>query len=110
MGENMNINESGNMGNNELIKAGKLLVKAGELGMDVSGYGALDVNATSGYVYLWVEDYNFTLFVDLQGKIKALYSCPVDGEETIKERVYSLQDVSMWASKMAKASEAKDAA
>lgn len=106
----MNINESGNMGNNELIKAGKLLVKAGELGMDVSGYGALDVNTTSGYVYLWTEDYNFTLFVDLQGNVKALYSCPIDGEETIKDTVSSITGLEKWADKMAKASEAKEAA
>lgn len=107
----MNINESGTMTANELTKAGKLLTKAGALGMDTSGYGSLDVNKTSGYVYLWLEDYNFTIFIAPSGSaVKALYSCPYDGEESIKERIYSLQDLEMWADKRAKESEEKETA
>jgi hypothetical protein len=100
---------NGNMNSNDLAKAGKLLAFGGEIGMDLSGYGILDVNLASGNVYMWLEDYNFCLFIGLGSpSIKARYSCPIDGEESIKERVYSLQDVEMWSSKRAKESEAKE--
>ena len=62
--------------------AGRLLVLAADLGMDVGGYGELGYNNTFGNTYLWLEDYQFTLFIsDFDDTIKALYSCFVDGEE-----------------------------
>jgi len=68
--------------NNELRKAGLLLIKAAELGMDCSGYGQLDVNYNSGNVYLWLEDYQFTLYISLgSDSVWAVWSNPYDGEE-----------------------------
>ena len=100
---------NGNMNSVDLAKAGKLLAFGGKIGMDLSGYGMLDVNIRSGNVYMWLEDYNFTLLIGLgSAQIKACYSCPVDGSEDTKERIYSLQDVEKWAAKHAKESEAKE--
>ena len=77
---------SKNLGSYQLEKVGALLVRAGKLGMDVSGYGCADENPNSGYVYLWLEDYNFTLYIDiLWSGIFAMYTNSEDGEETEME-------------------------
>lgn len=84
---------------NELRKIGMLIVKASELGMDVSGYGCADVNKWSGNVYLWLEDYQFTLFIGLgSDDIYALWSNPEDGEEIeVKVDNMRLIDLDNWA-------------
>ena len=73
----------------ELQKAGYLLTEAGKMGMDVSGYGMLDLNMNSGNVYLWLEDYDFTLYMPIscelqESNIWVLWTNPEDGEETEK--------------------------
>lgn len=95
--------------NNEISKAGRLLTKAVSYGMDVTGYGALDFNKNSGNVYLWLEDYQFTLFIDLSGTMRACYSCPYDGEEVIRavSAGTSLLALETWAEKLAKKSDKK---
>lgn len=72
-----------NLCSNATRKIALLITKASELGMDVSGYGFADENPNSGYVYLWLEDYPFTLFIRPCGddKIEASWSDPYDGEE-----------------------------
>ena len=78
----MQINEK--LGNNAYRKIAKILTKAADLGMDLSGYGEASENQNSGYVYLWLEDYNFTLFISLgSDEVQAVWSNPIDGEETI---------------------------
>ena len=57
------------------------------LNMDTSGYGELSVNQNSGYTYLWLEDYNFTLFMPINCKLQindvyVLYSDLDTGIET----------------------------
>ncbi len=54
---------SNKMSNNETRKAALLITEASRLGRDVSGYGMCDVNSSSGNVYLWLEDYQVTLFI-----------------------------------------------
>lgn len=54
-----------NMGSWSLQKAGYLLVVAGNLNMELDGSGVVDVNENSGYVYLWLEDYSFTLYMPI---------------------------------------------
>jgi hypothetical protein len=51
--------------------------------MDVSGYGFADENKNSGNVYLWLEDYPFTLYIgsSCDEEIMALWSNPEDGGE-----------------------------
>jgi len=77
----MQINE--NLGNHAYRKIAKLLTKATDLGMDLSGYGEASENQNSGYVYLWLEDYPFTLFISLGAdEVQALWVSPDNGEET----------------------------
>lgn len=79
----MEINNK-NLCSNELRKIALLMTKASDLGMDLSGYGFADVNNNSGYTYLWLEDYPFTLFIGLgSDEVWACWSNPEDGEETV---------------------------
>jgi hypothetical protein len=78
-----------NMCNNEVRKAGLLLVAASELEMDVSGYGELAVNQNNGNVYLLLEDYSFSLYIDLgSDRIIACWMSSEDG----REEFYPLED------------------
>lgn len=86
--------------NNELRKIGLLIAKAGDLGMDLSYYGVAGVNSSSGNTYLWIEDYPFTLFIDLSGDdiIQACWSNFNNGdEEIINVENKSLYDLERWA-------------
>lgn len=96
---------------NAMRKVALLITKASDLGMDISGYGFADENPNSGYVYLWLEDYSFTLFIDLgSDDIKAIWSSPNDGEEIeIKVGNMSLYDLELWAEELAKNDEVKNA-
>jgi hypothetical protein len=92
----MQINE--NLCNNAYRKIAKILTKAADLGMDLSGYGEASENTTSGHVYLWLEDYPFTLFISLgSDEVQALWSDPENGEETeIEVGSMSLDDLIEW--------------
>lgn len=87
-----------NLSSNPMRKIGLLITKASDLGMDVSGYGFADENPNSGYVYLWLEDYSFTLFIDLgSDDIQAIWSNPYDGQEVeITVGNMSLFDLEEW--------------
>lgn len=89
-----------NMCSNEVRKAGLLLTKAAELGMDATGYGELGVNPNSGNVYLWLEDYPFTLYIGLgSDRIIALWTSSEDGaeEEYPLENCTSLDTLNDWS-------------
>lgn len=43
---------------------------AERLGMDTSGYGEMSVNPNSGNVYLWLENYPFTLAMPIHCDLK----------------------------------------
>lgn len=88
------------LGNNAYRKIAKILTKASDLGMDLSGYGEANENTTSGHVYLYLEDYNFTLFISLgSDEVQALWFSSVDGEEIeIEVGEMSLSDLETWAS------------
>ena len=89
-----------NLCNNAMRKIGLLLTVASNLGMDCSGYGFADENKNSGNVYLWLEDYPFTLFIGLgSDNVYASWSNPEDGEEVeIDVDGMSLDDLYDWAS------------
>lgn len=95
---------------NEYVKAGRLITKAGQLGMNLAGYGSLDINLSSGNVYLWLEDYPFVLYIDLGNNLNALYSCYYDGEETIKgvNSRTTLAGLESWCARLQKQSEKKE--
>ena len=79
------------------------MTKASDLGMDISGYGFADVNNNSGYTYLWLEDYPFTLFIGLGSvDIWALWSNREDGEETVTNVIdeMSLDNLYDWVSEL----------
>lgn len=88
-----------NLGSNATRKIALLISKASELGMDVSGYGFADENNNSGSVYLWLEDYPFTLYIGLgSDEIFANWSNPNDGEEEdIEVTGRSLDNLITWA-------------
>lgn len=76
------------MGVWEQKKAMYLLSVALDLGMEINDrtYGELSVNKNSGYVYLWLEDYPFCLYMPISCELNrdhvyASYSDPNDGEE-----------------------------
>lgn len=100
----------GNLGNNATRKIGLLITKASELGMDVSGYGEASENPTSGYVYLWLEDYPFTLFMRPCGDdtIEAGWTNWNDGEEVeIDVDNMTLSELEQWAGELGKAADEK---
>ena len=72
-----------NLSSNALRKVALLITKAADIEMVLSGYGQAAENPRSGYVYLWLEDYPFTLFIDLGGsdRIRAMWTDPETGEE-----------------------------
>ena len=88
-----------NLCSNATRKIGLLITKAADLGMDVSGFGMADENQNSGNVYLWLEDYPFTLYIGLgSDTIYALWSNPNDGEEIETETEgKTLSDLEDWA-------------
>lgn len=70
----------------EMEKAIFLQKIAVDLGMDVTGYGEVAVNPNSGYTYLWLEEYQFTLYMPISYELKksdvtALWTNPENGEE-----------------------------
>ena len=97
-----------NLCSNATRKIGLLITKASELGMDVSGYGMADENQNSGYVYIWLEDYMFTLYIGLgSDDVYALWTNMNDGEETeIEAGSQSLADLESWANSLYEKAEA----
>jgi hypothetical protein len=88
-----------NLCSNATRKIGLLITAASDLGMDISGYGFADENQNSGNVYLWLEDYPFTLYIGLgSDDIYASWSNPENGdEEEIAIAGMSLTDLDAWA-------------
>ena len=90
---------SQNLCSNALRKVALLITKASDLGMNISGYGEAGENQNSGNVYLWLEDYPFTLYIGLGlDTIYANWSNPNNGEEEdIDIEAMPLFDVEAWA-------------
>jgi hypothetical protein len=88
-----------NLCSNATRKIGLLITAASNLGMDISGYGFADENQNSGNVYLWLDDYPFTLYIGLgSDDIYASWSNPENGDEEEIEIVgLSLADLDAWA-------------
>lgn len=66
---------------NNINRLSLLLTAISKLGMDVSGYGQIDVNENSGFLYVWAEDYSFTPYIDEEDTIYFMYTCGYCGEE-----------------------------
>ena len=98
----MNITQ--NLCSNALRKVALLITKASELGMDISGYGEAAENQNFGNVYLWLEDYPFTLYIDLgSDKVYANWSSSLNDHEESMDTAFvtkgliSLADLTKWA-------------
>ena len=94
--------------NNAVRKIALLITKANDLDMDISGYGMANENQYSGHVYLWLEDYPFTLFIDLgSDTVKAMWTNPEDGNEVDFELTSetTLCDLYDWVSELESESE-----
>ena len=78
----MDINTK-DMVSNEIRKVALLITKAADLGMDLTSYGEAGVNESSGNVYLWLEDYAFTLYIPIgeRNTIYALWMNTENGDE-----------------------------
>jgi hypothetical protein len=93
----------------ELDKANYLIKVARRLGMNTKGYGELNVNPNSGYTYLWLEDYCFTLFMPISCELKkseiyALWINSNDGHEeeiSLTEETI-LEDLENWCVQLEK--------
>ena len=97
------------MGKWEIEKAVFLQKVAVDLGMDLSGYGEMGVNPNTGYTYLWLEDYNFTLYMPINCDLKkedvyALWTDFNDGtEEEMDLKEYTtLNEIEEWAEELQK--------
>jgi hypothetical protein len=83
-------------------KVGLLIKKACELDMNIMSFGEAGENPHSGNVYLWLEDYPFTLFIDLgSDDIQACWnSAMTDREEIIEVGKKCLFELESWAYKL----------
>ena len=71
----------------EIEKASYLIITAKQLGMDLQCYGEVAVNQNSGYTYIWLRDYDFSLYMPINCELKRedIYVLYIDcetGEET----------------------------
>ena len=71
--------------------------------MKLNGHGEIAVNQSSGYTYLWLEDYPFTLFMNIsceltEDDVYVLYSDSYNGDETEQylSMFESLKDIYNW--------------
>jgi hypothetical protein len=88
-----------NLCSNATRKIGLLITKASDLGMDIGGYGEASENTSSGNVYLWLEDYSFTLYIGLgSDSIYAVWTNSDNGDETVIEVTSTtrLDDLYQW--------------
>ena len=66
-------------------------------------------NAIYGNTYLWCEDVPYTIFIsDFDSTIKALYSCPYDGEEVERNCSNDENKMMKWAERLRAKSEKKE--
>jgi hypothetical protein len=70
----------------ELDKALYLIKVANQINMDLSEYTIIDVNKHSGYVYLFDDNYNFSLYMPInchlvKDDVYALYTDFDNGDE-----------------------------
>jgi hypothetical protein len=84
---------------NALRKVALLITKAADLGMDLTCYGNAAENENNGNVYLWLEEYTFTLYIPLCSD-DAIHACwssgYTDDEETIEVGAMTLHDLEAW--------------
>lgn len=98
-----------NLCSNALRKVALLITKAADLEMDLGGFGEAAENKHNGNVYLWLEDYTFSLYIPLyKDEIMACWSNPyVSEEEIINIDGMALYEIEKWASDLWEEAESK---
>ena len=98
------------MSRKQLLNVGRLIVKAGTLDFPIdSAMTQIGYNTTYGNTYLWCADIPYTIFIsDFDSAIKALYSCPYDGEETERNCSNDENKMMKWAERLQAKSYKKD--
>lgn len=96
----------------ELEKAVFLMSTARKWEIKLSGYGECAVNPNSGYTYLWLEDYAFTLYMPIsceiiEDDIFVMWTDPQDGQETEQSLTdfTDLKDINQWCENLRNQSE-----
>ena len=102
-----------NMSAKQIANVGRLLIKAEKLGwFDHGHYGPViqvGYNNTYGNTYIWSEDHQYSIFItDFDSTIKALYSCPYDGEETERNCSNDADAMNKWEERLQRKSEKKE--
>lgn len=107
--ENFTI-DTKHMSTKQLKNVGRLIIKSGELDFPIdSAMTHIGYNASYGNTFLWCEDMQYTLFIsDFDSRIKALYSCPYDGEEVERLAGSDASKLDKWVNKLIVKSEAKE--
>jgi hypothetical protein len=87
----------------EIEKAAYLVLTAKELGMNLNSYGELSVNPNSGYTYIWLENYDFCLYMPIicdlkRDDIYVLHTDSETGKETEESLIHfeSTEDIEEW--------------
>lgn len=100
----MELNTINKMKKREQERAIYLIRHALRLDMDISGYGEVGVNESTGNIYIWIEDYNFSLYMGPESDliiedIYAVWSDPYNGmeEEMELKKTTRLIDIEEWA-------------
>jgi hypothetical protein len=97
-----------NLCSNAIRKVALLITKSADLGMDLSDYVGAAENPHNGNVYLWAQDYGFTLYIPLcaDDRIYACWSDPYgDREEMISAHDMTLHALEEWAFALTEQSE-----
>lgn len=102
----------GNMCQWERQKALYLMQMAEEIGIEYAdSYGCIAVNNTSGYTYLWCEDYSFTLYMPINcdltpDHVFVMWTNYETGEETERQlskfmdSVNTLEAIQEWTEQL----------
>ena len=69
-----------NLNKNEIRKANKLIKIASNLDLELN-HAYIDVNSSSGYVYYYSEDYDFSIGISLNDGVYIVWSNFETGEE-----------------------------
>ena len=93
----------------ERKKAVFLMSVSEDLGYNLTEYGEVAVNSSSGYVYIWSENFNFSLYMPIdcdlvKSDIVALWTDSENGDELTfdLEENTTLEDIEKWADEQSK--------
>ena len=97
------------MSNKQFKNMAKLMIKAVDLGITLDNSTYIGYNTTYGNTYLWSDWVGYSIFIsDFEPTIKACYSCPYDGDETIRNCGNDVEKLNKWVEHLQRKSEKKE--